>query len=288
MEIEKTQPFIDEAVATINKYASKQDRDLLLAILKFAPTDNGRTSIAAHIVQSVGPNNISELNQLANSYWTNIIVPIRSAGGKTPAPSQNPSRGDPHGGEIPFNVESAKRNQGPLKQHTLARDGYRCLATGRIDSQIFEVKSTFVLQNFDQPDVTQAAHIIPFSLNDFDAQDMTEATRKIEIWTALQAFCGKDISALRGAGINSLDNVMTLSPLAHKYFGELQLAFSAVSGTTNKYNIVTFGKTAPKLGFPQSVTFTSSNGDPVPNPFYLAVHHAICSVYWASGRAKSS
>ncbi len=31
------------------------------------------------------------------------------------------------------------------------------------------------------------------------------------IWTALQAFCGIDISALRGVGINSIDNVMTLS-----------------------------------------------------------------------------
>ena len=42
---------------------------------------------------------------------------VRSAGGKTPAPSQNPSRGDPHGGETPFDVESAKRNQKYLKKH---------------------------------------------------------------------------------------------------------------------------------------------------------------------------
>ena len=42
---------------------------------------------------------------------------MRSAGGKTPTSSENPSQGDRHGGETPFNAEKAKRNQRYLKKH---------------------------------------------------------------------------------------------------------------------------------------------------------------------------
>ncbi|KIM32602.1 hypothetical protein M408DRAFT_326385 [Serendipita vermifera MAFF 305830] len=277
---------INTALATIEKHAPEKDRALLRAMLQFAPTDNGKSIIAGHILQAFDSKSVSKLGELANSYWTTIIVPIRSAGGKTPAPSQNPSRGDPHGGETPFNVESAKRNQAYLKKHTLARDNYTCLATGRVDYQVFDVIPNFVA-DLSKLDVTQACHIIPFSLNDFDTKDQSDVDQKTAIWTALQAFCGKDISALRGVGINSLDNVMTLCPMAHKFFGELQLAFEAVPDTANKYKLLTFGKVAPRLGFPETVTLKSNTSAPVPSPFYLALHCAICKVLWASGRAEA-
>jgi len=31
----------------------------------------------------------------------------------------------------------------------------------------------------------------------------------------------------------------------------------------------------------------SATGQPLPNPFYLAIHCAICKVLWASGRAEA-
>ena len=50
---------------------------------------------------------------------------------------------------------------------------------------------------------------------------------------------------------------------------------------------MTFGKIAPKLGFPEAVMLKSATGQPLPNPFYLAIHCAICKVLWASGRAEA-
>lgn len=38
--------------------------------------------------------------------------------------------------------------------------------------------------------------------------------KETTIWSALQAFCGDDISTLWDEGINSMDNVMTLSKLS--------------------------------------------------------------------------
>jgi hypothetical protein len=98
----------------------------------------------------------------------------------------------------------------------------------------------------------------------------------------------------------------SLSPFrAHKYFGELQLAFEAIpvprifpsfspysfynppQDVADKYKLVRFGKIAPNLGFPETVMLESATGQPLPNPFYLAIHCAICKVLWASGRAEA-
>ena len=54
-----------------------------------------------------------------------------------------------------------------------------------------------------------------------------------------------------------------------------------------KYKLVTFGKDAPIIGFPETVTLKSATGQPLPNPFYLAIHCAICKVLWASGQAEA-
>jgi hypothetical protein len=52
------------------------------------------------------------------------------------------------------------------------------------------------------------------------------------MWTALTAFCGEDLSFLRGEGINDLVNVLTLNPLIHDHFGGLRLAFHEIEAST--------------------------------------------------------
>ena len=75
----------------------------------------------------------------------------------------------------------------------------------------------------------------------------------------------------------------------HRYFTELQVALEPVSDATNTYNVLTFGKVAPRLGLPKTVKlFTSSAATdaPLPNPAYLALHAAVCRLVWASARAE--
>ena len=74
----------------------------------------------------------------------------------------------------------------------------------------------------------------------------------------------------------------------HRYFTELQVALEPVPDAPNTYNVLTFGKVAPRLGLPKTIKlFTSSATDaPLPNPAYLALHAAICRLVWASARAE--
>ena len=78
-----------------------------------------------------------------------------------------------------------------------------------------------------------------------------------------------------------------------KLFQYIAFSFSPCSfnnpfqDVPDKYKIVTFGKVAPRLGFPKTVTLRSATGQSLPNPFYLATHCSICKVLWASGRAEA-
>ena len=69
---------VKTALAQIEKHATEKDKALLRAMLKYAPSDKGKLSIAGHILQSVDANNVSKLDQLADSFWVNVILPSAS------------------------------------------------------------------------------------------------------------------------------------------------------------------------------------------------------------------
>ncbi|KZT10294.1 amine oxidase catalytic domain-containing protein [Laetiporus sulphureus 93-53] len=75
---------------------------------------------------------------------------------------------------------------------------------------------------------TEAAHIIPFSLNDFEETDVPMTANKTTIWTALQAFSGHLLDGPKGDDINSLGNVLTLEASMHQMFDELVLALESI------------------------------------------------------------
>jgi hypothetical protein len=43
-------------------------------MLEYAPSDQGKLSVAGHILQSVDVENVSKLGQLAESFWVNVIL----------------------------------------------------------------------------------------------------------------------------------------------------------------------------------------------------------------------
>ncbi len=70
---------VETALAQIEKYTPQKDNaKLLRAMLEYAPSDQGKIAIASNILQSVNSENVSSLDQLAHSYWVNIIVPSAS------------------------------------------------------------------------------------------------------------------------------------------------------------------------------------------------------------------
>ena len=64
-------------------------------------------------------------------------------------------------------------------------------------------------------EVTRVAHIIPFSLRNSvgysSGCDSASAAHLPSIWCALECFGGISLAKLMHGGINSLDNVITLS-----------------------------------------------------------------------------
>ncbi len=72
------QQTVKTALAQIEMHAPQKDKALLRAMLEYAPSDQGKLSIASDILQFVDANNVSTLDKLADSYWVNIILPSAS------------------------------------------------------------------------------------------------------------------------------------------------------------------------------------------------------------------
>jgi hypothetical protein len=68
----------------------------------------------------------------------------------------------------------------------------------------------------------------------FRSASTSKTERRQITWNALTAFCGEDLSFLKGNGINDLANVLTLSPVIHAEFSDLQLAFHEISASTSR------------------------------------------------------
>jgi hypothetical protein len=58
------------------------------------------------------------------------------------------------------------------------------------------------------------------------------------MWTALQAFAGADLSSLRGAGIDNVSNMMSLSGIAHNAQGRMVLAFQPTAEVTTLMEVI--------------------------------------------------
>lgn len=129
----------------------------------------------------------------------------------------------------------------------LRRDGYRCCIPGAPDAH-----SLFRGRLLDEGPgdaaalLTQAAHILPYSLSTFADEThavspsslpltqcrpmlcMLQKARPAIPWAVLKAWAPKlDLDGLLGEGINEERNAFTLSNLAHECFGAFDLWFEA-------------------------------------------------------------
>ncbi|KAI0762092.1 hypothetical protein BD413DRAFT_585476 [Trametes elegans] len=278
------------AAAVIQQYAHQRDQAILLALLEYAPNEKGRANVA-HKIINCGDSYKAEgdsrcLSQVADFFWRNVVLPVRVTGGKTPEPRSRLSQsGFSSAGNVrsPGEAEAINDLKSVIESAS-ARDRYRCVISGKLDPEnIANGPGALPLPGCGL-EVTRVAHIIPFSL-----RDSTGATsgHLPSIWSALECFGGVDLGALMHGGINSLDNVITLSATVHRYFTELQVALEPIPDSPHTYAVRTWGKVAPRLGLPKTVKLASASpGVPPPSPAYLALHCAICRVLWASARAE--
>ncbi|KAI9777355.1 MAG: hypothetical protein M1839_008963 [Geoglossum umbratile] len=264
-----------------NEPSSESTSRILNAFLDHLPP-GGSAVVANDIVDGK-----DDLRQLAHHYLSSILIPVRAGGGRTPkAISARPGDDMDSVGDIASTITSQRHDQTRLKADCLARDGNRCLLTRAYDvNKADEILSDEERQNTVTL-VTEAAHILPFSLAAFDEPDRQY---KATVWNAIYRMF-PDIRGFSLDDINDPRNAMTMYAGFHSEFGKLELCFEPTT-TSNRYRIKAYRKFhsfyTPHLPNDGFVTFTAHDGRYLlPDPKLLSVHASVGAVLHASGMAE--
>lgn len=161
---------------------------------------------------------------------------MKAQGGKTPSeitPYPRSSLEDPVENLKSQNIEPITRSsQSQLQRHCLERDGNRCLATGLCSHSHAHPPNALTTH-------LEAAHIIPFALGSFQAQDGSDMDRNT-IWVNLkQYFPVLHNMSFTSAQINSEKNILMLDMQLRREYGQFRLVFEE-TGLVHQYRIKTF------------------------------------------------
>lgn len=186
---------------------------------------------------------------------------------------------------------------GSLRHLCLLRDANRCVVSGHLDNQAYNKarklghrhpRGTYTV-------VTQAAHIIPHSLNSVTSPSASLADTKNFVWQILNMFQPGTSTHLEGALIDTPANALMLATEIHNEFGRLRCYFDAVLGSAHTYEFKTTRDAAPLLPglYPHSGRVTFRNNEPegkqladLPCPRLLGLHAACCKMMEMAGAAE--
>lgn len=226
------------------------------------------------------------LETIASDFVIGFFVPLTAQACCTPSVSRILSP--------PTHVASTQgtphRLRG-LRRTCLLRDGNRCVVTGHLDKEVHRLdraekrSGSFGVQ-------TQAAHIIPHSLNAIrtvgDALGSTESF----VWQILNMFDAGISDELEGVRIDAPSNAMILATELHDEFGKLRCYLDEVG--PNSY---VFRKTrdaavlSPAANPMPRITFRNHEPEgsvwaDLPSPRLLKLHAACCKMMDLAGAAE--
>ncbi|KAK0495631.1 hypothetical protein EDD18DRAFT_1392449 [Armillaria luteobubalina] len=258
-------------------------------------SDDGRD----HMAQSISSGSTDNTLLALGKYYIQrfkLLRAFKSQKGRTPAPSEHPSRPDLHDVQevCKYILQQASLNHSTAKAAALVRDGFHCMIkTHLYDAQYFERNRSTITVQDPQWDVgtLRCAHIFPEGLSsDLGGIEVPSVKREwvASVWDVTYMF-GIHMEKLNGTGIHRLENILTLSPSLNDFFDQLVLPWlEAVENQPNTYTVVStifsvLGRLPSRV-----VTFTTPNTNalPLPSPAYLAIHAACCRVAHLSGAAE--
>ncbi|KAF8454039.1 hypothetical protein BDZ91DRAFT_748327 [Kalaharituber pfeilii] len=205
---------------------------LLRAFLTYS-TGSSLAAIAQAISEA---SSTHLLLALAQHIKTSIIIPLKAAGGKTPASSlPSPCPLGPDDVDYYMNIlEAQPCDQGTLRRLCLLRDGGRCVFTGIEDANLHENGLAY----------TQVAHIVPYALGYFDERNSVQLEARATVWDAIVRMFPDVTSRLNfnGNQINNLCNVITLCTDLHVAFGAFRCCLTPIDDADNAhtYKLETF------------------------------------------------
>jgi hypothetical protein len=141
-------------------------------------------------------------------------------GGKTPSvtPSSNKSSIHRVGLEMTRIEPSSRKDQRKLKDTCLDRDDNRCVITGAFDRTWAERHDNEAPEGPGRV-ATECAHMLPFSLGNFDRSKAAEVANASIIWEALFRYFPDLERVISSETINCPENAMTMYEGLHREFG---------------------------------------------------------------------
>ncbi|PBK81319.1 hypothetical protein ARMGADRAFT_1020439 [Armillaria gallica] len=264
-------------------------------VLGYALIEMHTVKCRAHMAQAINGSTDDTLLALGEYYIKRLLRMFKGANGRTPAPSNHPSRPDVDDAHefFSYHIEQGSQNQSTAKKAALHRDGYHCiLKTDMYDTEYLDKNMSTVLAQHPTCDSEplKCAHIFPEGLNS-DLGDNTEIPTDKRQWVAsvwaVMFMFGIELEELNGTGPHRLENILTLCSGLHEYFHRLALWLHAVENNPNTYVVVSTSEATLRRLPNRIVTFTSPNPRalPLPKPDYLAIHAACCRIAHMSGAA---
>ncbi|KAI9436374.1 hypothetical protein F5148DRAFT_1380312 [Russula earlei] len=254
-------------------------------LLLYAPNRAVRHEVVKCIHSRRNESDLTDVGQFFECY---LIMPFKKYKGRTPKPSEHPSRPSFEGvkNQIKVDISVAPKNHHDAKRKALIRDNWRCIVTGLIDLDAPEDN----IAPFEQssPGIyTECAHIIP-EATFFGLVPKSGENSKLDFSATILAVLQRfhyDITKFNGEKVHSLTNVITLEQNIHDRFDRLELYFEATS-QKDHYEVKFYGRVPPN--FQQFVTFSTRDPEhlPVPSPELLSLHATCCKVAKLSGSAE--
>ncbi|KAF9028875.1 hypothetical protein BDZ89DRAFT_743398 [Hymenopellis radicata] len=279
--IRSTGKYHDELAAASDQYHLDK---LLESMLNYAPTPAGRryVAIALHIAHHKGGDAVV---QVAQAWLHHLFLMIESSGSQTPTLD-----------DTTIQIEKASRvDQRDLRAKLRIREAFRCAITRTFDAKRAKELLKQGKRNEVPPHTPQrrmeAAHIIPFLLNNFKDNKKSTLPDSARTWDMLRSWTSIDITRLVGHNINMPANGILMTADDHDAFGRFDFYFDkdAFPDSRNKYKVrmskdgllLSNGRAEADVEFP---TLDASGIDP-PNPEYLRIHAAFAKVLHLSGAA---
>lgn len=231
----------------------------------------------------------------AADFLQGFFVPLKAQGRCTPSVSTlitpttrtevDSEQGTPH-------------RLGDLRRLCLARDGGRCVLTRTFDSgylkRLYDRSPRRRRRPMEAGGKTEAAHIIPHSLNALAGEATTLPPAKRMVWRILNMFSPGLSATLAGTLIDTPANALMLISELHDRFGKLECYLEA--GTApNSYTFHTVRGAIPLPAYatppPGPIVFANNERAgttlaDLPSPRLLAIHRACCMMLSMSGAAE--
>lgn len=235
-------------------------------------------------------NVFATLSKVARDLLDGFFLPLKAQGATTaPVSTLLTPPGGPaiSGGQgTPYRLQNLRRD-------VMRRDGNRCVVTGLYDkSYILSERRAGRSPPSTSGIATEAAHIIPHSLNKVQsAGDHLDESRSL-VWSILNMFHPGIAHQLAGTAIDNPCNALLLVHDIHQEFGALHCYLEEVPGRPHTYTFQTTRNgtgVLPAFLQPKSATLTFSNngedGVPLPSRDLLKLHGALCKMLDMAGAA---